>query len=401
MYRENDKTQLTFENFHLPFGGRLDKENRWIKLSQIIPWDEIETMYSGNFSSTQGAPAKPLRMALGALIIKERCGFTDDETVEQIKENPYLQYFIGLESYTNEAPFNASMMVHFRKRLDNVIMKEVNELITTGRRIDKTKKNDDNDDINPDTPKKGKLIVDASCMPSDIRYPSDMSLLNEAREKTEEIIDELCKAKGVKKPRTYRKKARKDFIRFIHEKKPNRKKVRKAIGKQLRYIRRNLKKIREMSEFLESLSNGLYRDLLVIHELYRQQKEMYDAQSHRIESRIVSISQPHVRPIVRGKAGAPVEFGAKVELSLVDGYAFIDHLSWENFNESTYLLEQIKNYYEKFGCLPESIHADKIYRTIDNRKYCKNLKIRLSGPALGRPGLLSKEEKRQIRMIAE
>lgn len=397
MYREKDKSQLTFENFHLPFGGRLDKENRWIKLSQIIPWDKIETMYAGKFSSTQGAPAKPLRMALGALIIKERCGFTDEETVEQIKENPYLQYFIGQEEYSNAAPFDASMMVHFRKRLDSETMKEINELIATGKIREATKKDDDRDDFGPGTPKKGKLIVDASCMPSDIRYPNDMSLLDEARTRTEKIIDELCKAQGIKKPRTYRQNARKHFIRFIHEKKPNGKKVRKAIGKQLRYVHRNLKNIGEMSDFYEVLNNGLYRDLLVIHELYRQQKEMYDAKKHRVESRIVSIAQPHVRPIVRGKAGAPVEFGAKVEVSLIDGYTFIDYLSWENFNESQCLKGQVEEYYKRFGCLPESIHADKIYRNRENRNYCKGLNIRLSGPALGRPAELTKEEKRQMR----
>jgi hypothetical protein len=397
MYREKDKSQMSFENFYLPFSGRLDKENRWIKLSQIIPWDEIETMYAGKFSSSQGAPAKPLRMALGALIIKERCGFTDEETVEQIKENPYLQYFIGREEYSSTAPFDASMMVHFRKRLDSETMKEINELIATGKTRTTTKQDDDHDDFGAGTPKKGKLIVDASCMPSDIRYPNDVSLLDEARRKTEAILDELCRAKGIRKPRTYRHKARKDFIRFIHEKKPNGRKVRKAIGKQLRYIRRNLKNIGEMSDFHDVLNHRLSKDLLVIQELYRQQKEMYDAKKHRVESRIVSISQPHVRPIVRGKAGAPVEFGAKVAVSLVNGYTFIDHVSWENFNESQRLKRQVEDYYKRCGCLPESIHADKIYRNRDNRNYCKELGIRLSGPALGRPAELTREEKRQMR----
>ena len=397
MYRGKDESQMTFETFRLPFSGRLDKENRWIKLSQIIPWEQIERMYAGKFSSSQGAPAKPLRMALGALIIKERCGFTDEETVEQIRENPYLQYFIGREEYSSTAPFDASMMVHFRKRLDSETMKEINELIATGKTQAARRKDDDHDDVGPGAPKKGKLIVDASCMPSDIRYPNDMSLLDEARTKTEKMLDVLCSAQGIRKPRTYRYKARKDFIRFIHEKKPNGKKVRKAIGKQLRYIRRNLKNIGEMGDFLGVLNHRLYNDLLVIQELYRQQKEMYDGKKHRVESRIVSIAQPHVRPIVRGKAGAPVEFGAKASVSLVDGYTFIDHVSWENFNESQRLKVQVEEYYRRFGCMPESIHADKIYRNRDNRNYCKGLGIRLSGPALGRPAELTREEKRQMR----
>ena len=346
-----------------------------------------------NFSPKNGAPAKSLQMALGALLIKERCGYTDEETVEQIRENPYLQYFIGMQEYSSEAPFEASMMVHFRKRLSTDKMLIINDLITGVNCEDEIKDKENSDDNN----KKGRLLVDASCTPADIRYPNDVSLLNEAREKTEEIIDILCRAREEKKPRTYREKARKDFLRFIHAKKPDRKKVRKAIGKQLRYVARNLKNIEKMKDSLEALSKKEYRNLLVIHELYRQQKEMYDRNAHSVDSRIVSISQPHVRPIVRGKAGAPVEFGAKIEISLVDGYAFIDKLSWDNFNESTSLVEQIKAYRRRFGSYPESVHADKIFRTRENRKYCKSNGIRLSGPPLGRPTEMSSEEKIQSR----
>lgn len=109
---------MVIEDFVLPFEGKLDANNRWVKLAELIPWEQIEKEYADLFPSSTGTVAKPLRMALGALIIKERCGFTDRETVEQITENPYLQYFIGLEKYQIEPPFDPSLMVHFRKRLD-------------------------------------------------------------------------------------------------------------------------------------------------------------------------------------------------------------------------------------------------------------------------------------------
>jgi hypothetical protein len=301
-----------------------------------------------------------------------------------------------MSEFSNEAPFEASMMVHFRKRLTAEIMREINEMITG---VDRKKDTTDDDDPGEGKDKpgnEGKLIVDATCAPSDIRYPNDMSLLNEAREKTEKIIDKLSKERGEKKPRTYRKVARKEFIRFIHMKKPDRKKVRKAIGKQLRYIARNLKNIEKMKDSLNILSRKEYSNLQVIKELYRQQKEMFGSETNRIGSRIVSISQPYVRPIVRGKAGVPVEFGAKIELALVDGYAFIDHLSWDNFNESMTLVDQIENYRKRYGHYPESVHADKIFRTRSNRSYCKERGIRISGPALGRPTAMSKKEKRQM-----
>ena len=100
-----------------------------VRLSELIPWEDLETEYADGFSLELGAPAKPFQMALGALIIKERLGSSDAETVEQIRENPYLQYFLGLSEYTNQAPFDASMLVHFRKRLSLEIVGHINERI--------------------------------------------------------------------------------------------------------------------------------------------------------------------------------------------------------------------------------------------------------------------------------
>jgi hypothetical protein len=137
--------------------------------------------------------------------------------------------------------------------------------------------------------------------------------------------------------------------------------------------------------------------LLVIHEVYRQQQWMYDHQEQRIDDRIVSVLQPHIRPIKRGKAGASTEFGAKISVSLTEGFANVDRISWDAFNESGDLIEQAKNYHKRFGYYPKSIHADKIYRTRDNRKFCKKHGIRLSGPPLGRPPTDS-DKQREIRI---
>jgi hypothetical protein len=130
MYRTKDKTQLELESFYLPFGGKLDPQNRWVGLSRLIPWEEFEEEYAENFSeSGMGAPAKPFRMALGALIIKEKLHTTDEELIEQIRENPYLQFLLGLEGYRNEAPFDSSMLVHFRKRIPEEMLVRINDRI--------------------------------------------------------------------------------------------------------------------------------------------------------------------------------------------------------------------------------------------------------------------------------
>jgi transposase, IS5 family len=164
--------------------------------------------------------------------------------------------------------------------------------------------------------------------------------------------------------------------------------LRKAIGKQLNYVKRNLGHIDALiavGACLSELDRQAYRKLLVVSDLFRQQQQMYATQQHRIDHRIVSLSPPHVRPIVRGKAGSPVEFGAKISASCADGYVFLDHLSWDNFNESGDLPQQVERFKQRSGHYPESVHADPIYRTRANRKYCNERGIRLSGPPLGRP----------------
>jgi hypothetical protein len=177
-------------------------------------------------------------------------------------------------------------------------------------------------------------------------------------------------------------------------------KRRVAIRKQLRYVHRDLLHIERLLTYepvtLMLLSPSQYRKLLVIHELYRQQKQMFDRRCHRIEGRIVSISQPHIRPIVRGKAKAPTEFGAKISAALIGGYAFLDQIGWDNFNESTRLPEQIEEYRKRFGFYPESVHADKIYRTRANRTYCRERGIRMSGPPLGRPPKVTDENRQDL-----
>jgi hypothetical protein len=127
MYRKLDSPPTTPEKFELPFEGKLSQDNRWVRMANLIPWDEFEEEYAKNFASDIGAPALPFRMALGSLIIKERLGISDRETVEQIKENPYLQYFIGQTHYSNEAPYDASLLVRFRERINVNLVNQINQ----------------------------------------------------------------------------------------------------------------------------------------------------------------------------------------------------------------------------------------------------------------------------------
>jgi hypothetical protein len=389
MYQIPEQLQKELKDFYLPFGGSLDEQNRWVRLTEIIPWDEIEKRYARQFSKELGAPAKRSRMALGALIIKQRLRVSDEETVEQIRENPYLQFFLGLSGFTTEIPFDASMMVYFRKRFGAKTLGEINELLIAEKNRETAEEEKPEKPKKKDPPNQGQLILDASCVPQDIRHPTDLGLTNDARIATEEIIDILhaARSSGEKKPRTYRECARRDYLRCVKKRRLGLKEFYKGRKKQLQYLGRNLRSIKKLLEEVElsALPNRSYRALLVATEIFRQQTEMQRMKQHSIAGRIVSLAQPHVRPIVRGKARTAVEFGAKISVSVVDGYTYVDRISWDAYNESGDLPGQIEAYRRRYGRYPESVHADKIYRTRENHAYCNARGIRMSGPRLGRP----------------
>lgn len=208
MYRYTENQLIFPEDFFLPFSGTLNKENRWVRLAQLIPWPRIEKKYARVFRNATPKGAKPYsaHLAFGALIIQQCQKLTDRETVEQIAENPYMQYFLGLEAFQQRPPFHPSMMSRFRKRLRVTDIQKINDWIIGEEQaaLEKEKEHDPNDPKPPVSPSgkteetaqatdslenKGQLLLDATCAPADIAYPTDISsLLNQCREKLEAII---------------------------------------------------------------------------------------------------------------------------------------------------------------------------------------------------------------------
>lgn len=250
---EHNANQLSFsDEFFLPFEGQLNPDNRWVVMASLIPWGDIEKEYIKRLGDpSQGSRAYPVRLALGSLIIKKKLGLSDKETVLAITENPYLQYFIGLHAFQEKAPFDASSMTHFRKRFDIDFINEINESIVKNQRTAVAEKPSRNDTSNDDDdkpsgktssgsddptekqhPNQGKLLLDATCAPANIAYPTDLSLLNEAREKLESIIDTLHEPLVGKqrKPRTYRQRARKQYLSLSKQRRPGMKKFVKAFA---------------------------------------------------------------------------------------------------------------------------------------------------------------------------
>jgi hypothetical protein len=385
--------QLTLAGFESPFDKKLNPENRWVKLSNALPWDELVSIYRKHFPlKDKGRPDLNPRLVLGSIIIKHMCDLDDRETVEQISENIYMQYFLGYSSFSDTPPFDASLFVEFRKRLGLEQINALNEKILQVKldieRKKRSQKDDDNQNNNASTSHKGSLIIDATACPQDIAYPTDLNLLNDAREKSEELMDFLFELSSLKqKPRNYREIARKDYLKIAQKKSKTRKDIRSSVRKQLAYLRRNIASINKILDCCESIpfDKHQYKYWFVIQHLFEQQKTMYSNKIHSIEDRIVSIHQPHVRPIVRGKSNAKVEFGAKINVSLVDGFSFLDDHSWDAYNEGTRLQQSVEKYKKRYGYYPEAVLVDKIYCNRLNRAYLKELGITLKAKPLGRP----------------
>ena len=326
MYRYSNG-QISLADFKQPVGMNLKESNRWVKKAQTIPWPEIEKRYAALFTNRKGNVAKPLRLALGACIIQTEYGFLVEETALMIQENPYLQYFCGYSGYDDEKlPFDPSLMVYFRKRLTPEVLGEINEMIVRDAkerqaREAESKDDDEDSDGQPGTGgNSGTMIVDATCAPSNIRYPQDVSLLNETRENAETLLDVLHDPADGKKPRTYRKRARKDYLKYTRCRKHTAKMTRKAIGKQLAYLRRDLDAIDGKLSLGKNLPPRQTERLGTIRTVYEQQKYMYDNRTHSVPDRIVSVSQPWGGPLCGEKRESRWSLARSwTSVSLTDG----------------------------------------------------------------------------------
>ena len=406
-------SQLTLEGFETPFAQKLQAQNRWVVLAQRIPWDDIVSVYDKQMRNSEtGASHINGRVIIGCIVIKHMCNLSDEETLLQIQENMYMQYFIGYSGFSTEAPFDSSLFVEIRKRLGleqiNAINEKIFQLSNTVTKKDppnNSPNKTNNDSSEQDQVAKvdckeheGRLLMDATACPQDIAYPTDLNVLNDSREKSEQIIDILYDKKlhGETKPRTYREDARTWYLKTAQKKSKSKNEIRIALGKQLRFLKRNIKNIYRLLDAYDQipLDRQSYKYLLVIQETYRQQQEMRQNKVHSIDNRIVSIHQPHIRPIVRGKVKAKVEFGSKIQLSLVKGYAFLDHLGWEAFNEGILLMDSVEQYKRRNGFWPQEVLADKIYCNRENRRRLKELGIRLKAKPLGRPSAVNTERLR-------
>jgi hypothetical protein len=431
MIKYTPSNQLTLAGFSHPFEQELSADNRWVKLASLIPWDALASVYSKELSSNSGRMSIDVRMVIGAIIVKHKLGLDDRGAVAMISENSYLQYFCGLISFQTKLPFHPTVFVDIRKRMGASSFDAWNALIIEKADELKPKKNKamskSNDDFSANSKQvenKGTLKIDATVANQKIVFPTDAGLLNTARKECERMIDALYKQSDLsQKPRAYRRIARTEYLVFSKKRRKPRKEIRKFIRKQLGYVKRDISYIENLLDIIttnnsnKTTTKGIFSDIKayypyrfplpkrdqklywVIRLLYEQQQTMYDDNTHSVKDRIVNIYQPYVRPIPRGKDKAATEFGAKISASEMDGMSRVEHISWDNFNESVDLKLQSEMYKTTFGHYPELILADRIYLNQNNRKWLKEKAIRIVGKPLGRPKkkTLNAYQKRKLK----
>ncbi|MEO6167828.1 MAG: IS5 family transposase [Chitinophagales bacterium] len=450
MINYQSQSQLSF--FETPFEQHLDKNNRWVLLADKLPWDELVKSYNKKLCSDFGAGTIDGRKVIAALIIKHKLNLSDREVIEMIKENIYLQYFVGLSSFTTKKIFHHTEFVHIRKRLQVAdfnemtedLMREAGILEQTEQIKDDQNEGGENESSSPfentepvaDEQKtaeqnteqtspscqqgeqqpqekqednKGVMQLDATVADQKIKHPNDVDLLNTGRGETDRLIDILCHTYELTRPRTYRKSANMQYLNFAKKKNKPFKQIRKARKQQLQYLKRNFKILDKLIDHVQQGNNSLrlpfeHRDLRILWAtkiMYDQQLQMHNQNTNRISNRIVSIYQPYVRPIMRGKAKHKVEFGSKNGVSLQNGYVMLEQLSWDAYNECHDLQPAADNFKRMHGHYPEWIIADSIYHTRANKTFCQGNHIKLIGKTLSKTMLakMSAQERKQYRKL--
>ena len=266
-------------------------------------------------------------------------------------------------------------------------------------------------------PHSSRMIIDATVAPSNIRYPTDLGLVNHGREFLEKMIhtiwieydfekmpDAAEELLGFRDELPYDPKiARNIYLSIAKQRRWTKQKVTPKLGALLEYLEQA---IMRFDILVAALPHGFIRKsnldrVPVIKELYRQQKYMYDEQTGKCEKRIVSLWQDFVRPIYRGKRPLPTEFGIKLHIMDVDGKVYLLRSSWEAFNEGSDLVDSIVKYNMLFMALPTAILADQIYKSSSNIVFCKCLGIRFSGRRLKQSEADAKKEAENDEFVVQ
>jgi hypothetical protein len=307
MIRYTSFKQLSIEEFKTPFEKTIDLNNRWVVLSNSLPWDELAMIYY-KAMSPKGAPGKDARIVIGALIVKHKLGISGEETIEIIRENPYIQYFLGIKEFTNNPVFDSGLFSSVLKRLGietfNTMQREI---------IEKA--------LNIHLKYRTNGLISASNTTDHLtNFSANLRLLSEARIASEEIIDTLCLIFSHKpKPATFRLRAFNEYIKASDDHILTKKEKKKAIGRQISFLKRNIKNINKLLNIylgtIEKDNFTIIKDInpillnnidlkkfWIIQQILEQQQAMHKSRKNHCPDRIIDMDNPNLRPVANTKA---------------------------------------------------------------------------------------------------
>jgi hypothetical protein len=363
MFILEDK-QLSFDT--IPFlKYPYDPEHPLMKLEAAIRWDNLLEALAGFYCPDEGRPTTPLRAQAGTLILKYVKHLPDRDAVIYVRENLYAQRFCGLSpEQAVDYMHPASGLSNFRAQIGPEGMVFIEEVLHAAARKKPLKRGN-------------KVIIDTTCVPLDIRYPTDIRLLERCRREVLSLIRK-AKAFGIEASyRTYARVARKIYTVFAKLSKPKAQ-TRKKVHKQMQqFVRRNLNQLKdlrmqctqvlgrrvgdesdrrrwEVLRFLQRLKESERKIQIILH----QQRQIYRGNVH-LRHRIVSFHKDHVRPIMRGKFPVPTEFGPKVLLAVVRGYTYVVQAFQDNVSDTRLVVPALRWFKTVFGKFPRELLADR------------------------------------------
>ncbi|MCM8797783.1 MAG: IS5 family transposase [Candidatus Omnitrophica bacterium] len=359
--RESNEHQYSFTHdwFVVP---DLDENHELIKIAKAIDWTSLSDKLAQFYCPGNGRPTKPARAKVGLLILKHLYHFPDADLVDMLKRDIYAQYLCDISLKEAKDFINPSTLSKFRKQIGLEGVKLIEQEVL--RSLERVK-----------LLKGRKLICDTTVIPSNIAYPTDISLLEKIRQRTVRYLDE-ARQFGGRHFRTYKRIAKKAYIQYQKIRHHTIQSRRRTQKKLLQFSRRNVSQLKEVVKeisqaagtFLENSKEKFLKEtkafLDTVSSIITQQEDIY--KGLEVKERIVSIHKPHIRPMVRGKYPVEVEFGPKVLLSQKNGFLFLDDLQFNNISDVYLLDTALQRYAERFGNLPTQLTADRGFWSSEN-----------------------------------
>lgn len=354
-------------------------------LYQSIPFKQLACKIPAPSFYKSGRGRKPFLNVEGGIalmFLKHYLGLSDELLIARLNTDWSMQYFCGVQlglRKIKDKNLVSWWRVYLGEHLDIAALQS--EFISYWQ---------------PLMQQRHVTMIDATCVESHLRYPTSVKLLWESCTKVYELMQDIRKRLKLRASRSNYSKHEAAFLNYQRMRKKTNRKEKKLRKQLLKYLLRLLQGFHELVSCRGCKLKARHRKLIAtIEKVYEQQHELTYGNAQNVTDRIVSLHKPYIRPIVRGKETKRVEFGAKLHKLQVDGISFIEHLSYENFNEGTRLKSSVAFHHKYFGKLSQ-LGADRIYATNENRRYCNKLRIANSFVAKGNEGKLA-TQKQQMR----